>query len=69
VSMNVDAAFNYDTRRGLTGVVIRDHNGKFIAGSNRKIEHVLDPLISSSSYRWHQIGNRLDCIKQVNHAI
>jgi hypothetical protein len=46
--VNVDAAFNYDTRRGLTGVVIRDHIGKFIAGSNRKIEHVLDPATSEA---------------------
>ena len=41
--MNVDAAFNYDTRCGATGAVIRDHYGKFIAANNRKIQYALDP--------------------------
>lgn len=28
--------------------MIHDHNGKFIAASNRKIEHVLDPATSEA---------------------
>jgi D-aminopeptidase len=43
LSVNVDAAFDYATRSGATGVVIRDSYGKFRAASNRKVAYAIDP--------------------------
>ena len=48
VSVNVDATLNQDTKRSATGIVLRDHCGKFIAVRNRKIMHVLDPATSKA---------------------
>jgi ribonuclease HI len=40
--INVDASFREENGNGGTGVIIRDSNGQFIAGSCNYMEHVMD---------------------------
>jgi ribonuclease HI len=41
--INVDGSFRKVDGRGGTGVVIRDSNSSFIAGSYAYVEHMIDP--------------------------
>jgi ribonuclease HI len=40
--INVDGSFREENGNGGTGVVIRDSNGSFIAGSYTYLEHRVD---------------------------
>jgi hypothetical protein len=42
LKINVDAAFDENNGKGATGVIIRDCNGQFVAGSQRFIAHIVD---------------------------
>jgi hypothetical protein len=42
LKINVDAAFDENNGKGAIGVIIRDCNGQFVAGSQRFIAHIVD---------------------------
>jgi ribonuclease HI len=50
--INVDAAFDVDSEKGETGVVIRDYTGQCIAASQRFLPHVVDaPMAEVYAFR------------------
>ncbi|KAK1662852.1 hypothetical protein QYE76_051011 [Lolium multiflorum] len=50
--INVDAAFDTDSGRGATGVVIRDYTGSFIAAMQTFLPHVVDaPMAEAYAFR------------------
>jgi hypothetical protein len=49
VRVNVDPSFDVGLLRGITGAVIRDNNGGFLAAAaNAKLEHVQDAMSAES---------------------
>ena len=48
VKLNADASFDQDLLRGMTGMVLRDHKGNFIAGGDGKIEGCADILAAKA---------------------
>jgi hypothetical protein len=40
--INIDAAFDVDSGKGATGVVIRDYTGQCVAASQLFLPHVVD---------------------------
>lgn len=44
MKLNVDAGFDHDTLDGTVGAVLRDHNGKFIAATNERLNFCYDPF-------------------------
>jgi hypothetical protein len=50
--INVDAAFDEDSRKGATGVVIRDSSGSCIAAMQTFLAHVVDaPMAEAYAFR------------------
>src|SRR4051812_7627674 len=48
MKLNVDAGFDHDLLRGTVGAVLRDHNGKFVACANEKIEICYDSFTAEA---------------------
>jgi hypothetical protein len=44
--INIDVAFQIDSGRGATGVVVRDYTGQCIAAANCFLPHVLDAPVA-----------------------
>ncbi|KAE8809873.1 hypothetical protein D1007_13465 [Hordeum vulgare] len=63
VKLIVDAGFDHDSLEGSVGVVIRDHNDKFIAVANEKIEICYDAFIAEAiAVRFGlNLGRRVGC--------
>jgi ribonuclease HI len=50
--INIDAAFDVDSGRGTTGVVIRDYTGQCVAASQLFLPHVVDaPMAEAYAFR------------------
>jgi ribonuclease HI len=50
--INVDAAFDGESGKGATGVIIRDHTGAFVAALQTYLPHVVDaPMAEAYAFR------------------
>jgi ribonuclease HI len=63
----VDAAFELDTRRGPTGVVVPDDKGNFLAANNNPIDYALDATTSEAMAIRHglYLANQLGANKLI----
>jgi hypothetical protein len=56
--INIDAAIFEDSNRMSLDVVIRNHNGDFIAAASQGIENITNPeLVETFAFRHRAIGH------------